>query len=250
VALRFSKQTANTKTIRISDSSNGNDENRVLIQMQEATTSAVLKMHELFSGRTILRGKIHEFGANVISESKVSVSKVLEGLEQALQEQGLAVRQEGSKITMAGTKAMMANVTPDLWQIATQLTPTGTPTGNSQDDALPAGVVSFKNTDMDQVLAILSELVDRTLLQPRTLDSTFYLRTVTPFSKLEATYLFLATLALHQTSVLPVGGKFVLIVPSREADYFKRLLKQKMPSQELLQENSTPTQEMSLETSR
>ena len=45
---------------------------------------------------------------------------------------------------------------------------------------------------------------------------------------------------------MPVGEKFAFIVFPREADYFKRFLKQKMPSQDLFPQDLTPAPEFAL----
>ena len=94
-----------------------------------------------------------------------------------------------------------------------------TPATNAPpEELLPAGVINFPATDLNQVLKIYSELVNRTVLRPTSLPApTITLVTQTPLSKREAKQAFDAVLALNGIAMVDVGDKFVKVVPTAQA---------------------------------
>jgi len=91
-------------------------------------------------------------------------------------------------------------------------------TNTSLEETLPAGVINFPATDLNQVLQIYAELVGRTVLRPTSLPApTITLKTQTPLSKREAVQAFDAVLALNGIAVVNVGDKFVKVVPAGQA---------------------------------
>lgn len=98
------------------------------------------------------------------------------------------------------------------------ITPPPQSTNTSPEETLPAGVINFPATDLNQVLQIYAELVGRTVLRPTTLPApTITLKTQTPLTKHEAIQAFDAVLALNGIAVVNVGDKFVKVVPSGQA---------------------------------
>ncbi len=103
---------------------------------------------------------------------------------------------------------------------ARALTPAIAPAGAGQpsDEVIPAGTINFPATDLNQVLQIYSELVNRTVLRPANLGAPLItLKTQTPLTKKEAIAAFDAVLAMNGITMIDVGDKFVKVVPTAQA---------------------------------
>ena len=83
---------------------------------------------------------------------------------------------------------------------------------------VPAGTINFPAVDINEVMKIYAELVNRTVLRPTTLPGVITLKTQTPLTKKEAIQALDAVLALNGVSVIPVGDKFVKAVPTPQAN--------------------------------
>lgn len=95
--------------------------------------------------------------------------------------------------------------------------PPGT-TNAPPEEMLPAGVINFPATDLNQVLQIYAELVNRTILRPTSLPApTISLKTQTPLTRKEAKEAFDAVLALNGIAMIDIGEKFVKVVPTAQA---------------------------------
>jgi general secretion pathway protein D len=82
----------------------------------------------------------------------------------------------------------------------------------------PPGFIRFPATDLNQVLKIYAELVNRTVLRPTTLPSQpITLETQTPLTRREAISAFDAVLGLNGIAVINIGDKFVKVVPNAQA---------------------------------
>ena len=105
---------------------------------------------------------------------------------------------------------------------ATAAAETKQPAGGSplsEESVLPAGTINFPATDLNQVLQIYSELVNRTVLRPATLPTPLItLKTQTPLTKKEAIQAFDAVLEMNGITMINVGDKFVKAVPSAQAN--------------------------------
>lgn len=100
----------------------------------------------------------------------------------------------------------------------TAIHPSATATNILPEEVLPAGVINFPATDLNQVLKIYAELVNRTVLRPTALPTpTITLVTQTPLTKREAKQAFDAVLALNGIAMIDVGDKFVKVVPTAQA---------------------------------
>ncbi len=92
-------------------------------------------------------------------------------------------------------------------------------TNAPEETQLPAGTINFPSTDLNQVLQIYAELVNRTILRPTSLPApTITLKTQTPLTKREAIQAFDAVLALNGVAMINVGEKFVKAVPAPTAN--------------------------------
>ena len=86
------------------------------------------------------------------------------------------------------------------------------------EEMVPAGMINFQGTDLNQVLQIYAELVNKTVLRPATLPApTITLKTQTPLTRKEAMEALKAVLWLNGISVQDFEDKFVKVVPAPNA---------------------------------
>ena len=83
------------------------------------------------------------------------------------------------------------------------------------DVIIPAATINFPAVDIDQVLPIYAELVNRTILRASTLPAgKITLKTQTPLTKREAIDALNAVLGMNGVAMINIGDKFVKAVPS------------------------------------
>jgi len=133
-------------------------------------------------------------------------------------------------------KPLPTNGLAALPPLAHPLLPTNAASANPResDEVLPAGTINFPATDLNQVLQIYSELVNRTVLRPANLGSPLItLKTQTPLTRKEAIEAFDAVLGMNGITMINVGDKFVKAVPTAganaEAAPFSKLDKNQLP---------------------
>jgi general secretion pathway protein D len=86
------------------------------------------------------------------------------------------------------------------------------------DQVIPAGMIDFRNTPLEQVLQVYAELVNRTLLRPATLPAPqVTLKTQTALTKSEAVQALDAVLGLNGITMINVSDKFVKAVAQPQA---------------------------------
>jgi general secretion pathway protein D len=92
------------------------------------------------------------------------------------------------------------------------------PVAAPAEEMIPPGMIDFQSADVNQVLEIYSKLVGRTLLRPATLPGgPIVLKTLTSLTKSEAIQALEAVLAINGIVVVPIGDKFVKVLPSDQA---------------------------------
>ena len=83
---------------------------------------------------------------------------------------------------------------------------------------MPAGMIDFRGADVNQVLQLYAELVNRTILRPASLPApTIVLKTQTPLTKREAIQALDAVLGLNGIAMIDIGDKFVKAVQTQTA---------------------------------
>jgi general secretion pathway protein D len=86
------------------------------------------------------------------------------------------------------------------------------------EEIVPAGMIDFRGTDLNQVLDIYGTLVKRTVLRPATLPApTITLKTQTDLTRKEAMDALKAVLWLNGIAVEDFEDKFVKVVPAANA---------------------------------
>ena len=89
---------------------------------------------------------------------------------------------------------------------------------NAAEQLIPAGEINFPATDINQVLSIYGELVNRTILRPTALPAQLItLKTQTPLTRTEAIQAFDTVFAMNGITTINIGEKFVKVVPTPQA---------------------------------
>ncbi|HEX4644183.1 MAG TPA: secretin N-terminal domain-containing protein, partial [Verrucomicrobiae bacterium] len=100
---------------------------------------------------------------------------------------------------------------------ATQAPASGVTT-NAGEQVFPSGYIDFPATDVNQVLTIYGELVNRTILRPTALPAQLItLKTQTPLTRTEAIQAFDTVFAMNGITTINIGDKFVKVVPTPQA---------------------------------
>jgi general secretion pathway protein D len=98
--------------------------------------------------------------------------------------------------------------------------PGSTPPGANvvPDAVIQPGEINFQAVDLQQVLTVYADLVNRTILRPTTLPApVITLKTQTPLTRSEAVQALDAVLGLNGISMINIGDKFVKAVPIAQA---------------------------------
>lgn len=202
------------------------------IRLENARWGDVLAIYQQLVGRTLLcSGAIDRtIRANLRMNGVATAEEMAKGIEGTMQ--GLMFHNDGDKFTVVGRKGDFEKLTPELREVSRTLNPR---------EVVPAGMLTFQNTDLSQVLQIFQELVNRTLLRPALLPgSTIYLKTQTPMTREEAVYAMCAVFALNGISFVDLGDKFLFAYPSFEEAKRKALLARKLPSHESAKTQTIP----------
>jgi hypothetical protein len=237
---------------------------RAGIRLQGAGLRQVFALYQQLAERSFIRPTaLPDIRLDLGSQEQVTVTDILQGIEQALREKGITLKPDGDKFVIATKVGDPDRITPEVREAAAKLAattrepapaqqgsntePQHSPdapnpnTSATQEPVLPAGTINFPGTDLDQVLPIFQELANRTLLRPLILPATpIDFRTYTPTTKVEAIYAFTAFLALNGVSVLPVGDHFIFVCPTTDLGTAVRLLEQRPLPVPLASEERVP----------
>jgi general secretion pathway protein D len=103
------------------------------------------------------------------------------------------------------TNAPATNAAGDLI-----ITPSATATNLAAEELIPAGMIDFRGIDLQNVLNVYSDLVNKTILRPAALtEAKIWLTTKTALTKTEAKQALDAVLALNGIVIVSINDKFV-----------------------------------------
>jgi general secretion pathway protein D len=92
----------------------------------------------------------------------------------------------------------------------TQIPPPANATALAPEEIIPPGMIDFRQADLNQVLQLYAELVNRTVLRPAALPAPqIVLKTQTPLTKREAVQALDAVLGMNGIVMVNIGDKFV-----------------------------------------
>ena len=87
------------------------------------------------------------------------------------------------------------------------------------EELIPPGMINLQQADLNQVLQLYSEWVNRTILRPATLPAPqISLKTQTPLTRQEAVQALDAVLALNGITMINIGDKFVKALPEAQGN--------------------------------
>jgi type II secretory pathway component GspD/PulD (secretin) len=209
------------------------------IRLENASWREALEIYQRLVGRTLLLSSAIRQGARLSlrMDEPAPAEELAKAIEKALD--GLVFHPDGEKFIVVGREGDFEKLTPELREVARKLPhPPGAQSGEGTrvktgqpEQLIPAGMINFQNTDLNQVLQIFQELINRTLLHPAALaGSGILLRTQTPLTRAEANYALCATLALDGLSFVDVGDRFLFVYPASEEAKTKALFARKLPS--------------------
>jgi len=91
-----------------------------------------------------------------------------------------------------------------------QIPPPATATASPPEEIIPPGMIDFRQADLNQVLQLYAELVNRTVLRPAALPAPqIVLKTQTPLTKREAIQALDAVLGMNGIVMVNIAEKFV-----------------------------------------
>jgi len=184
----------------------------------ESDTDRALDAYAELSGLTVLRPwNVPQLPASLVTQMSARRNEAAALLEAELKNRNFEIlRKDGlfALIVPVGFTNTPAR------ELVESLTPP--PRSPNSDAQLPAGVISFINVDVNQVLAIYAEVENRTILRPVTLPSpSMRLRTQTPLSKPQVAYVLKLLLAVNGIAVIEDGTSFLQTVPVFQASQIK-----------------------------
>jgi hypothetical protein len=208
--------------------------------LQQAGLGQVFTLYQLLAGRSLIRSQsLATFRLDLGCKDPATTNDLVKAIEQALAPKGILFRQDGDRFTFAGRETDLNRITPQLRELASTIAETR---GKASEESLPAGTINFPGTDVNQVLMIYQELVNRSLLHPATLPApAITFRSYTPWTFEEAIYAFNASLAINGISVVPVGEKFLFVFPTVQKQKMDSLLKSQLPVHHIPWKEALPT---------
>ena len=92
-------------------------------------------------------------------------------------------------------------------------------TAENANEIIPAGMIRFQAAPLEQVLDFYSEMVGRTMLRPASLPAAaITIKTQSDLTRTEAMQALDSVLGLNGIAMIPVGTKFVKVVPIAQAN--------------------------------
>lgn len=215
-------------------------ERPAFLRLQQAGPGQVFTLYQLLAGRSLIRSQsLATFRLDLGCKDAATTNDLVKVIEQALAPKGILFREDGDRFTFAGRETDLNRITPQLRELATTIAETR---GKASEESLPAGTINFPGTDVNQVLMIYQELVNRSLLHPATLPApAITFRSYTPWTFEEAIYAFNASLAINGISVVPVGEKFLFVFPTVQKQKMDSLLKSQLPVHHIPWKEALPT---------
>ena len=103
----------------------------------------------------------------------------------------------------------------ELWAQPSAQSPAPAANAAPPEDMIPAGTIAMRGMDLEDVLTIYGQFVNRTILRPASLPAQkIFLTTQTPLTRKEIIQALDDVLSLNGISVVNFGDKFVKVVPN------------------------------------
>jgi hypothetical protein len=187
--------------------------NSVTVCLDKLGLGQTLKLYASLANRTVLRPfQLPTFELSLRSEGSISGPDLMGAVASALKEKDILVSPHGDKFVIVARAGQLELVSPELKAASDNLS---LASGANAGELLPPGMINFPSTDVNQVLQIYQELVNRTVIRPTALPAQLMVfSNHNPLTRSELNYALTATLALNGVSVMPAGDKFVFVFPT------------------------------------
>jgi hypothetical protein len=172
-----------------------------LIEFGGADLEQVLSLYADLSQRTVLRSATLP-APTIKLRTRTTLTR-----QEALYAIATVLALNGVCLVDDGTKFVQAMPMP-------QKAETHAPKPEPGAELMPAGMISFNRSELNQVLAIYAELSQRTILRPATLPQpSVSLKNVCALTHEEAEYALKTVFELNGVCVVDDGAKFAQAVP-------------------------------------
>jgi hypothetical protein len=223
----------------------------VTFRAQGLASSYLLLFYSELAKRTLLQpGNLPDFRFSLCTSEPVAPIDLMKAFEAKLAEHGLLVRPDGDKFALIGTSNQLAAVAPLLARKAKEVEepfPHSAASSrqasltNALPEVIPAGVIDFKKTDLNQVLDIYAQFACCNLLCPSPIPAPqITLKSRTQLTRTEVTYALQAALALNGISIERAGGNLLFVVPTSAASRAAELATRPTPPFASTNTNTVP----------
>jgi hypothetical protein len=172
------------------------------IHLREAKLQQALELYAQIKGRTILRHPL----LKPITVSLDAEIPTAAAFEDMFRQHGIATIVDGEKFVMVVPIAQTNFVTPRSNKIVS--TVLGDLSSMTNNVVIPAGAINFLPTDLDQVIPIYSDIIERKPASGSKFPyGLIYLRTVNPLSKAEVIYALETLFAWNGFKLVPEDDK-------------------------------------------
>lgn len=178
------------------------------LHFKSADLAQVLEVYQMLSDRTVLRpSSLPATRISIRTQTELTRAEAVQALDGILSMNGITTRPRGEKFTFV----VQAGQTNRLSFISDP------PAASPGAEILPAGLIKFREADVDQVLEIGQELRQRTLLRPSNLPHPrITMHSQTELTREQAIWMLDAVLALGDIAIVPHGEKFFFALPGIE----------------------------------
>jgi len=203
----------------------------IALCLEKMGLDQLLILYVALANRTVLRpAQLPACELSLHTRENISKPDLMKAIETALKEKDIVLKPLGNKFLVVARQGDVGLVTPEVKAASDSLVSTlAEIPGSKADELLPPGMINFPSTDINQVLQIYQELINRTIIRPMVLASqTIIFRNAVPLTRSEVIYALTATLALNGISVIPAGEKFVFVSPTAQKEMAKAILARKL----------------------
>jgi hypothetical protein len=183
-------------------------------------TEEALRIYADLTGRTVLRpGPLPQLPDSFISEltaESANRTNAVALIEGELNKVDVEVIRDGNLFVWVLPAGWSNSPVASALRRVPRPPPSSSPPAGSRE-LVPAGMIDFRNTLLDQVLAVYSDFRSRTILRSAALPhSVIRCRTQSSLTRDEVVYALNVLLILNGVEAVDDGEKFVQIVPFRQ----------------------------------
>jgi hypothetical protein len=194
------------------------------LQLRSVRLDQIIILLQTLAGRTIISSPSSRNGSLDLTTPPLgSRSKAVEALENALAAEGLVLKHASDKFTLlAGSSE--SNVVESIPKVPQTVDPAKAASASS--DVIPAGMISFTDTDLQQVLAIYQDITDRAVIRGNA-GGKIMVRSGTSVNRSELTWMLDTVIRLTGVIMIPESNKFVFALAPSQTNALPRFNREK-----------------------